>query len=155
VLGEQPRYRCVDITSVVADTEGRALEDREGHQGSFRTIRVALDCASALTTISSTLRWCGRVTAKTTHSATSSGCTACTLAYTFCAASSSPRKRTREKFVSTRPGSTVVRWIGRPSRSSRSAYVNPRTANFDVTYRAPFSYAWRPATEPMLTSCPP
>ena len=41
-------------------------------------------------------------------------------------------KRTREKFVSTRPGSTVITRIGLPSRSSRNAYVKPRTANFDV-----------------------
>ena len=45
----------------------------------------------------------------------------------------SPRKRTREKFVSTRPGSTVMIRSGFPSMSSRSAYVKPRTANFDVT----------------------
>ena len=40
--------------------------------------------------------------------------------------------------LSTSPASTVVIRIGRPSKSSRSAYTKPRTANFDATYDAPF-----------------
>ena len=46
-------------------------------------------------------------------------------------------KRTSENSVSTSPASTVVILIGRPSRSSRSAYEKPRTANFDAMYEAP------------------
>ena len=41
----------------------------------WRTIRAPLDCWSALITISSTLTWSGRVSAKSTQSAISSGVT--------------------------------------------------------------------------------
>ena len=40
---------------------------------SSRRMRAPLDCASAVTTISSTFTFAGRVSAKSTHSATSSG----------------------------------------------------------------------------------
>ena len=135
VLGEETFALVVEVADLVTDTEGRAFEDSQlsGHQLSLRSIRPPEDCASALTTSSSTLTCAGRVTAKRTQSAMSSGCMASTPWYTLVAVSSSPRKRTREKSVSTSPGSTVVMWIGRPSRSSRSAYVKPRTANFEVT----------------------
>src|SRR3954451_908881 len=135
VLGEQALHVAVQVAELVADAEGRAFEDAEllVHQLSVRSMRPPDDCASALTTSSSTLTRAGRVTTQTTHSAMSSGCMASTPSYTLRAVSSSPRKRTSEKSVCTSPGSTVQMWIGRPSRSSRSAYVNPRTANFDVT----------------------
>src|SRR5262249_28859042 len=72
VVGEQPLGLAVDVASLVADAEGRALKDRKGHQAS-RAMRTALDCARAFTTSSSMFTWRGRVTAKTAHSATSSG----------------------------------------------------------------------------------
>ena len=99
----------------------------------MRMMRPPEDCARALTTSSSTFTCAGRVSAKTMHAAMSSGVIASTPSYTERACSSSPRKRTREKSVATSPGSTVVIRTGLPSRSSRSAYVNPRTANFEVT----------------------
>src|SRR5689334_1067041 len=135
VLGEQPFHVAVQVSELVADAEGRAFEDAELliHQLSVRSMRPPDDCASALTTSSSTFTRAGRVTTQTTHSAMSCGCIASTPSYTFRAVSSSPRNRTSEKSVCTRPGSTVQMWIGRPSRSSRSAYVNPRTANLEVT----------------------
>src|SRR6185503_16722949 len=123
VVGEEPGRAAADVPPLVADAERRALENRERHGagGSLLTIRAPEDCASAFTTISSTFTCRGRVSAKRMQSATWSGVIGSTPAYTAFAASSSPRKRTREKSVSTRPGSTVVRRIGRPSRSSRRA----------------------------------
>ena len=69
VLGEEPARLVADVADVVADAEGRAFEDRE-HQS--RTIREPEACASAMTTISSTFTFGGRVTAKRMQSATSS-----------------------------------------------------------------------------------
>ncbi len=57
----------------------------------LRTTLAPLDCASALTTISSTLTCNGRVRANMTQSATSSGVTGSTPSYTAFAASASPR----------------------------------------------------------------
>ena len=45
--------------------------------------------------------------------------------------------------------------IGRPRRSSRREYVNPRSANFEVTYAAPPSYAWRPCDRAHVDDVPP
>ena len=87
----------------------------------------------ALTTISSTFTCHGRVSAKRMQSATSSATSGSTPLYTESACSTSPLKRTIENSVRAIPGSTVVMRIGRPSRSSRSAYVKPRSANFAAT----------------------
>ena len=57
----------------------------------LRTTLAPPDCASALTTISSTLTCSGRVSANMTQSATSSGVTGSTPSYTAFAASASPR----------------------------------------------------------------
>ena len=66
---------AVKVAPLVADAEGRAFEDAQLliHQLSLRSMRPPEDCASALTTSSSTLTCGGRVTAKRTHSAMSSG----------------------------------------------------------------------------------
>ena len=72
VLGEEAGGRPVDVADLVADAERGAFEDGERHGYSSRWIRTALDCASALITISSMLTRLGRVTAKRTHSAMSS-----------------------------------------------------------------------------------
>ena len=79
VVGEQAVRLAGDVAALVADAEGRAFEDRQRHQAS-RRIRAGLDCARALTTSSSTFTCGGRVSAKSTHSATSSGVMASTFA---------------------------------------------------------------------------
>src|SRR5207248_3217596 len=79
VVGEQPVRLAVDVAPLIADAEGRAFEDRQRHQAP-RTMRTGLDCARALTTSSSTFTCGGRVSAKSTHSATSSGVSGSTFA---------------------------------------------------------------------------
>ena len=134
VVREEPARRPAEVAVRIADAEVRAFEDRDRHQPSSRTMRVGLAWASALMTISSTFTCSGRVSAKTTHSAMSSGRQRLdSLVAASSPRSPSPRKRTMENSDSTSPGSTSVSRIGRPSRSSRRAYVKPRTANFDAT----------------------
>jgi hypothetical protein len=78
VLGEEPaRLLDADVAEVVADAEGRAFEDRERHS-LLRRMRPPEDCASALTTSSSTFTCGGRVSAKTMQSAISDGAIAST-----------------------------------------------------------------------------
>ena len=71
VIGVEAARREREVAVLVADAEIRPLEDRYCHQS--RMILDAVDCASALTTSSSTLTWFGRVTANRMHSAMSSG----------------------------------------------------------------------------------
>ena len=80
VFGEETFTLCLEVAELVADAEGRALEYSElaRHQVSLRSIRPPEDCASAFTTSSSTFTCGGRVIAKTTHSAMSSGLIAST-----------------------------------------------------------------------------
>ena len=75
VLGEEPARLPVEVADLVAHAEGRPLEDRQAHRSVSRTTRAPLDCASALTTISSMFTCSGRVKANRTQSATSSGVT--------------------------------------------------------------------------------
>ena len=76
VVGVEAARREREVAVLVADAEIRPFEDRYGHQS--RMILVAVDCASALTTSSSTFTCFGRVTAKSTHSAMSAGVSAST-----------------------------------------------------------------------------
>src|SRR5207237_1805831 len=79
VLCEQALHVRAEVAELVADAKRRAFENAEllGH-GQLRIIRAPDACASALTTSSSTLTCRGRVTAKRTHSAMSSGVIAST-----------------------------------------------------------------------------
>ena len=79
VFREQAFDVRVEVAQLVADAERRSFEDAEllGHD-QLRIIRAPEACASALTTSSSTLTCRGRVTAKRTHSAMSSGVIAST-----------------------------------------------------------------------------
>ena len=129
--GKKPARRPAEVAVRVTDAEVRAFEDRD-RQSSSRTMRVGLDCVSALMTISSTFTCSGRVSANDALGDVVRG-QGSTPSYVFFARSTSPRKRTMENSDSTSPGSASVSQIGRPSRSSRRAYVKPRTANFDAT----------------------
>ena len=73
VLGVQAFHVAPEIAELVADAEGRAFEDAQAIRHQLRRMRPPDDCASALTTSSSTLTCGGRVTAKSTHSAMSCG----------------------------------------------------------------------------------
>ena len=64
--GRRSRRRCRTSTP-------RESSSPTGRRHSSRRMRAPLDCASAVTTISSTFTFAGRVNAKSTHSATSSG----------------------------------------------------------------------------------
>ena len=78
VVRVEPTQPAADVAELVTDAEGRALEDGQRHAAatrSLRTTRAPLDWASALITISSRFTCSGRVRAKRTHSATSSGVT--------------------------------------------------------------------------------
>src|SRR5207253_9567769 len=78
VLGEEPvRLRAADVAELVADAEGRALEDRELAHAS-RWTRAPEACCVALTTTSSTFTCQGRVSANMTQSAMSSATIGCT-----------------------------------------------------------------------------
>ena len=133
---KKPARRAADVAELVADAEGRALEDRERHDAASlpRMMRAPLDCASALTTISSTFTCGGRVTAKRTQSAMSSGVTRLDALVDGVAPSPRRPEADDREVGLDEPGVDGRERIGRPSRSSRSAYVKPRTANFEAKY---------------------
>ncbi len=142
---KKPLVSVGDVAAVVADAERRSLEDREHlASSSRRTIRPPLDWARALITISSTLTCSGRVTAKRTQSATSSG------GQRVDAVVTAPRRLVVALEADERELGLDEARVDRrdPDRAPEQVLAQPvdeaAQPNFAATYEAAFWYACRP-----------